>query len=287
MRTSSKAFLNLAAVITLSAAFVPAATWAQDGSDDSGTRPSVAAEHGRPSSSPERTSSAMVRDGAGFCNRFAGEKSTESTDFDSKISKLNSDQSADASKRQAAETAVDQKVSQERDQADSLMQQHFTKLEANATTDAGKQAVQQFEATVQAAVTARRTAVDKARNTFRTGVKAAVAARQGQINQALSTYKAAVQAALTQAQVSCTAGTAPATVQQTLRSALQTAHNNLRTALQSVSKTQVSQLAATYKAAVQAANTTFKQAVQQAAAKLKAALGQTGESPSPSPSATP
>ena len=295
MKANSKLFLNLATVLALSTTFVPAVTLARGGGDDNPTSsPTVheaeASESPEPSESPKSGRFEFKGDSRNFCSRFNTSSGKLTADFDNRVNKLNGDQDSDSKKRDEAEQTATTKITDLRTKADDLRGQHFTKLEDDATTADQTQAVKDFEAAVQAAVTARRAAVDKARADFKTGVAAAVAGRQAQIKQALATFHSAVAAALAQAQTSCAAGTSPQTVMQTLKTQLEAARTALKAALQSASKvgSQVKQLAATRNAAIQAANAAFKQAVQDAAAKLKASLGQNDqESPSPSDSLSP
>jgi hypothetical protein len=303
MKANSKTLLNLVTVLALSITFVPAVSLAHGG-DDSAARPSVSprvheageSESPEPSESPRSGRFEFKGDNRNFCSRFNTSTTKLTGDFDNRVNKFNADQATDTQKRDDAEKTATAKIADLRAKADDLRQQHISKLESDAATDAQKQVVTDFQTAVSAAVTARRAAVDKARDDFKAGVAAAVAGRQTQIKQALAAYHSSVTAALTQAKSSCAAGVNPQTITQTLKTQLEAARTTLKSSLQGASKvgSQVKQLAATRNAAVQAANTAFKQAIQAAAAKLKAALGQTGqespepsESLSPSPSATP
>lgn len=184
-------------------------------------------------------------------------------------------------KLSSADQKVDQDVAAARQKADSDRDANFTKLEAKATTDAQKQAVQTYETAVKTAVTTRRGAYDAARQTFRTGVKDAVLARRSTVAAQISQFKASVNAAVASAQASCTSNPASgASVRTTLVSALKTARQTFQSNRKGDETvgSQVKQLAATRNDSFKAADQAFKASMVTARDALRQAFGSSNTS---------
>jgi hypothetical protein len=170
----------------------------------------------------------------------------------------------------------DAKLGDGRSDADAKRSEMYDKLKEKADTDAKKDAVEEFQKTVEDAVETRRDAFDVALQTFRTGVDALLTGRKDGMQDTADDFEAAMKAALDKAKADCEAGTAPATVRANFQAALQAAHKALQADRSNSEKisTQIRALADTRHTAVEKAINDFKTTVEAAAAKLKAALGE-------------
>lgn len=179
------------------------------------------------------------------------------------------------------ETERQQKVTDLRAKADSRRAELLAKLEDKATTDAQRQALSAFQSAVNAAVTARRAAIDAANEAFRTGLHAAIADRKAKADAAVKAFKTAITAALNKAKADCAAGVDAATVRANLRTATQAALEKLKSDRQAIDKLgdTVKGLVDARRAAHDKAMADFKAAMEKARADLKAAMP---EKPAPS-----
>ncbi len=178
-------------------------------------------------------------------------------------------------KRGSDRSSWDDKVSKARDVANTKRDSEFTALEDKETTETQKQAVALFVSTVKAAITTRRAAYDKARQTFRDGVDAAVAAHKTQADSQVASYRAAVATAFTKAETSCTSGTPALEVIATLKTDLGNARRTYKDGRQTDTDfaATIKALEKTRKAAIEAATKAFKDTMNAARATLKASWG--------------
>ena len=160
-------------------------------------------------------------DGAQFCTTIT--KRVVNKNLDDHTAQLEARRQENTQKKDEKRTERDTKLEQHRDGWDQNHDTRFTKLETKATTDAQRAAIAEFKATVTAAITARRTAVDVAIATFRSGIDALNTSHKGAIDTALANLKTARQAALDQAKANCTAGMDPATAKTTFDTAMKAA----------------------------------------------------------------
>lgn len=169
----------------------------------------------------------------------------------------------------------DERLSEVRANSDARKADHIDKLLELAQDDGQKQAVAIFQAAVDAALSARRSAVDEARQEFKNGLDAAIAARKAAVDAATGTFTDALVAAETKAKTDCdAAGSDPAQVRETLRASVESARTQLRSALQAAEKIgpQAGELVQTRNEAFRAAQADFKAALEQARTDLKAAF---------------
>ena len=170
----------------------------------------------------------------------------------------------------------DQKLADIRARWDKRRQEFYDKLEEKAGTDEQKQAVAEFKKAVEAAVVARRAAIDKAIADFREGLKDLIEGKKSGVDSAATQYKQSVEAAVAKAKADCDNGVSLATVQTNLRTDLQSAREKLQTARQNIEKLgpQVKALIDARQAAVKEAIEDFKTALEKARADLKEAFPQ-------------
>lgn len=170
------------------------------------------------------------------------------------------------------------KISQLRADHEANYDEHFKALEDKAQTDGQKKAVADFEAAVEAALTARRSAVDSAQKTFREGVKSAISGRKTDASQLMSDFNAARTAAFQKAESDCAEGVGAEAVKKNLRSDLQAAKTKLQGDRKNIEKvgSVVKELAAARRQAVEKAHVDFKAAMEKARAELKKAFPSEG-----------
>lgn len=175
----------------------------------------------------------------------------------------------------ANDTKWDQALTAERAEWATNRQGQFTKLQAKATTDAQKAAVQAYITALTNAISTRESANDTARTTFRTAVHNLIANNRAAINAQVTAFVNATAAAESAAQASCqaTPNQGPAirtTFVAAMKSARQTFVND-RKADAGIGD-QVKQLAQTRNITIKANDAAFQSAAKAAADTLKAAF---------------
>ena len=221
------------------------------------------------------TISAKVPAGANFCtnlntytNRIAESLTKGSANLDGR-------QSKNRETLQERETTRAEKLTQTREYGDADRQEIYARLMANAsTTEAHKQAVIQFQATVEAAVTARRGAVDAAIKTYWDGMNSAMSGRQTSIDAARAKFVTAVNSAISTAQSSCASNADAGMVKAQFTASIAAAKTQFSTDRKAIDKygEQVKALVQTRNTAVRKAFDDFHKTMEQARITLKTAL---------------
>lgn len=168
----------------------------------------------------------------------------------------------------------DENLNEIRSEQDARRVEWYGKLEVRAKTDDEKDAVKEFEKTVDAAVETRRDAVDAARETFRSGVDALVAGKKTSVESAADNFENAVNAAVAAAKADCEAGKDPETIRNTFRKSLKNARETLskeRKSSEGIGD-QVEALAKTRNESVRKAVEAFNATLKSAAETLKKAF---------------
>ncbi|OGZ00449.1 MAG: hypothetical protein A2945_03855 [Candidatus Liptonbacteria bacterium RIFCSPLOWO2_01_FULL_52_25] len=170
-----------------------------------------------------------------------------------------------------------------REWRDENLNARIAKLEARNLTDAQKQAVAAFHAAMDAALDAKRDAVDAAVTAHHDGIKSLLETRKAAVEAAFTARSDAYKAAVEKAKADCAAGVDIKTVRDAFVTALKVAQEQFASARKANTdfNTKVKVLQATKKAALEKAHADFKAAVEAARAALKAAL------PKPTSSTTP
>lgn len=168
-------------------------------------------------------------------------------------------------------TEKDSELANLRSNWDGNRDAQFKKLEEKATTDAQKKAVADFEATVKAAITARRTAVDAAISTFREGVKKLISDRAEGVSTSFTAFSDATKVAYETAKSDCASGKDPATIRTTLRNSIAAARTKFNSDRTSAPKVggNIQALIDARRTAVNKAMTDFKAAMEKARTELK------------------
>lgn len=179
-------------------------------------------------------------------------------------------------------------VDTRRDENLTKRNEQLAELGTRAKTDAQKQAIAAFVATMDAALKTRDAAVDAILATHRAAVDAAVASRKTAVDAAIATLKTEVEAAKTKAKADCGTGVAPQTIRTTLRAAVLAAQEKFKTTVQGIEK--VKDVSSTErdarKAELDAVYATFKTTAEKAGSDLKAALKAARTTPTPAPTTT-
>lgn len=211
-----------------------------------------------------------------FCNNLQNRASQITTNLTNMKNKVDDAWSKASQTLTTNRQKEDQEIATDRQTWDTQRQDNYTKLEAKATTDSQKAAVQAYITAVNNAVATRRTAYDAARTAFRSGVDSAIATRHSEVTDQLNAFVDSANSAIATAEASCIANPANgATIRSTLIDSLKTARTTFQTDRKDDSKigTQVVQLAQVRKAAFKAADAAFATSLSAARQALKAAFG--------------
>ena len=209
------------------------------------------------------------------CSRLDNVLDRLNSDVTTRVAKITTEHQANTAKLTKDRTAWDNKIAAARKSWDSIRSQYFSRLEAKATTDQQKTAVQTSETNINDAVSSRRSAYDTNRSTYRAGVDSAIDKNQADIDQAVTNLRSDYADAVAKAQDNCANGTAYKEVAATLTTDLQAARAKFRASrAANTNIAQIAQnLAAIEKTADQTADQQFKAAVNAAYQQLRSAFG--------------
>lgn len=250
---------KIASLIILSILFVPIGALAEDNTSGTNT------------TGDNTTGSNATNKQGLFCqnvDKWTSTIETRLADREAKVVAKVKERDTNVANRRAERDA---NLENKRDGWDTNRAERYANLEAKATTEEQKQAVMDFEDTIDTAVAVRRAAIDGAITTFRGEVNKLVAARRQAVSAAVNTFKSAVAAAGTKAKEDCSNSVAAATVRQNYRAALKAARDKFQADKQAIDKigTQMQALAQTRNAAVKQAVDSFVSTLQAAIAQLK------------------
>lgn len=167
----------------------------------------------------------------------------------------------------------DSKLEQLREKWDENREQFYAKLTEKAGTDAKKQALVKFKAAVEAAVKARRAAIDQANSAYRAAINKLIANRKTVIDSAKSTYRNAIRLAFKNANDACAKNDVDsAKVREQLKAELKIAQDKYQTDIQAAEKVGKSaqDLIKARRDSVEKALADFKTAMEKARTDLKA-----------------
>lgn len=162
-----------------------------------------------------------------------------------------------------------------RSEWDKERQAQYEKLSVKDGASEEKEALLRFRTIREAAVAARRTAIDAAISAYQNGVKQVVADHSASQDRIRISYRTSVSTAFDKAKAGCAERLTPSSVRETLRSSLKSAREKLsaeRGALEKVS-VKVRTLGETRKFAVEKALADFKTQIDQARNDLKSVFG--------------
>lgn len=227
----------------------------------------------------ERVQAIQERRQEAFCSRFSKEAERLAKNLAERRSKFDERKEDRIVKTENKAAERDMKLEEKRSGADERRSAMYDKLLARATTEEQKQAVADFQKTVEAAVDTRRDTVNAAIEAFRSGVKNAVAGRKGDMDSAASKFQSAVEAALAKAKADCANITDQEAVRTTFKESLKAAREALVTDRKDADKVgeQVKKLAEARRVAVKKAMEDFKKTLSDARASLKLAFGETDD----------
>lgn len=209
-----------------------------------------------------------------FCGRFAevtGEMAGKMTEARNRIAERADDRESGLEDRRDTR---DEKLSDIRSEQDARRLEWYAKLQAKASTDEERRAVETFRKTVDGAVEVRRDAVDAAIASFRSAVDSLVDGKKGTTDAAVEEFRKGVDAAVVQAKADCEAGKDPETIRNTFKESLKAARGKLverRKTAEGIGS-QVETLAKTRTESVRQAQDAFRKTLEQALAELKKAF---------------
>ncbi|NTV54930.1 MAG: hypothetical protein HGA16_00300 [Candidatus Moranbacteria bacterium] len=213
-----------------------------------------------------------------FCGRFAettGNIAEKMSGVRTKIDELKGNREATMEDRRDTR---DENLNGIRSTQDARRVEWYAKLEARATTDKQKDAVREFEKTVDMSVETRRDAVDAAIAAFRSGVDSLVSGKKNSAETAADVFQGAVDAAVAKAKADCEAGKDPETIRNTFRASLKKAKTELTASRKSVEGIggQVDALAKVRNESIRKALEAFDASLKAATEKLKTAFSENG-----------
>ncbi len=165
-------------------------------------------------------------------------------------------------------------IEKRRAERDELRNDYYEKLEAKASSDAQKEAVENFQAAIEAAVTERRAAIDTAVEIFRQAVEEAISERKSSVTNLVSELESTEKAAAEKAKSACEEGADSKEVLQVFRSDLQAARDNFKNNRNEIEKVgdAVKILSETKNQSIKEAIESFESAVEIAKEDLKEAF---------------
>lgn len=207
-----------------------------------------------------------------FCSRFTDRLDAKSERMTDREGKVKGRVETRMSRQTERRDARDEKFESTRTEQDTRRAELYVKLEAKADTDAERAAVVEFKKTMDAAISLRRTTVNKIIDDFRASVDALINTRKNSATDNYGKFKVAVEAAEAKAKSDCEAGTDPKTVMANYQSAMKAAREALKADKNTTQKisSEIRALAETKKQAMEAAMTEFKKTAEAARTKLKA-----------------
>lgn len=220
------------------------------------------------------TNGANRKPATGFCARTSELSSIVTGRNDELKNKLDAKRVERDKKLVEKRTSQEAKMDEYRAKADAKRDEVVAKIREKAGTGEQKAAVESFQATVRAAVGARRAAIKTANETFSQGVNDAIAKRKAAADAATKTFKDAVLAAVNKAKADCAAGIDQAMARTTYMAGVNAAKTKLKTDLKAVEKTgdSVKPLIEVRRAGHDKAAADFKAAMEKARTDLKAAF---------------
>lgn len=220
-----------------------------------------------------------------FCTLLSAISSRIDQNITDRETKLETKRAELQDRVQTKRTEKDAKLLQKRQKWDTNRAEHFAQIENKAQTDAQKQALLMLKQAVQAAIAARRSAIDGAIQSFRQAVNETANSRKAALDGLTNTFRTSVRAALQKANTDCTAGTIPKTVREMLKNAVQAAKQKFITDRQGLEKfkADMEELIAFRKDAIKKAIDDFKAAIEKTRDDFKTAVApaapQTPETP--------
>lgn len=123
-----------------------------------------------------------------ICDRWQEFFSEMKTDLSEKKSQVKEKKEARLMEWENKNQERDQKLEENRKEKDAAREAYYQKLLSLAKTDEQKQAVEEYQKTLEAAIVKRRSAIDAAINAFREGVRNAVKERQTAVDDLVTDF---------------------------------------------------------------------------------------------------
>ena len=214
--------------------------------------------------------------GRNFCERIDEVASRIDQQVTNRTTKLQTKRQEGINQLAGRRNVRNERAVENRVKRDENRTEHYAKLEARAVTSAQKEAVATFRATVESAITARKTAIDSATQSFRQSLNQVIIARQAAIDAAVNTFQSSRATAVNQARADCAAGIDARTVRETFHTNIRTAQaqfNNERQGIE-MRKDLIEPIQGTQRQAIEKAITDFRATMEKARTDLQAAFQQ-------------
>jgi len=224
--------------------------------------------------SADANASAKVNLGLNFCTNLpslTATMNTRLTNAQNDLAQKQSQRLANVASRQQTRA---EDLTTLRAADDAQRQAIYAKLMAEATTTVEQQAVAQFQTTIEAGVTVRKSAVDAAIAAYWASLNDVLKNRQAAVVVAEQNFDASTKSALSDAQSQCADGTAPATVRARFASAAEAAKTKFNSDRKAIDKAgpQIKALLQIRNQAVKNAIDTFHELAENARVALKASF---------------
>lgn len=170
---------------------------------------------------------------------------------------------------------VEEKLSERRDEWSDNFDKRFAAIESRAKTDAEKNAARQFHASIELAISTRRSAIDAATAIFKSASDNSASVRKAKIDEITETYRMAVKSATEKAKADCAKNPRDIkSIREEYEASLKSAKKKFDTDRKAVEtlKNNLNEEAKIYKQAIENANAEFKVKVQNALDELKKAF---------------
>lgn len=212
-----------------------------------------------------------------FCKNLTDKTSQLTTKIDSLSAKLSEAWDSQSKKSISQFQQVDEKVDSGRSKADETRTSNFKKLEAKASSEKEKSAVQAYELAVNSAVTIRRTSYDNSRKEFRTNLQHVFGNHKNTTTAQLGSYKASINNAIADAKNGCMSDSASSMTETrtNFRAAMKNAQESFRNSRLGDDglKSDVNNLISTRNDTFKAADRVFKDSMDLAKKDLITAFG--------------
>ena len=214
--------------------------------------------------------------GRNFCVRIDEVVSRIDQQITKRTTKLQTRRQEGINKLTERRNARNERALENQVKRDENRAEHYAKLEARAVTDAQREAVTAFRATVESAIIARKAAIDSATQSFRQSLNQVIIARQSAIDAAVNTFQSSRATAVNQARADCAAGIDARTVRETFHTNIRTAQaqfNNERQGIE-MRKDLIEPIQGTQRQAIEKAIADFRATMEKARTDLQASFQQ-------------
>lgn len=210
----------------------------------------------------------------GFCSRLPQLSDRARSDVDEQLLKIQEQKKERLDRASDERLTKGSRIEENRSQWEVNRAHQYDALFALAKTSQQKEAVRQFQKTMEQLVRARQDALDHAQDVFRTETDKLIASRKVSAERAVTTFKDSFEDASFRARTDCADSKDPSLVREEYRDRVEGARKKLQDDRKAIEKVRISlePLVATRAQAIQDAMNAFTVGAEQARDDLKAAF---------------